>query len=124
MPLLSKLDPANAGNWKRLGGLSSFGALMLLLGRRGVKSWARYAQAFVISLLENDPDNPGRLRLHWERTHSDGSPLLRAEGGMEAAALQARDFANLRCAASLVRRLRPSWTGRVEKSLAGISAAW
>jgi hypothetical protein len=49
----------------------------------------------VISLLENDPDTPGRLKLNWERTYSDGSPLVRAEGGMNAADLQARDFANL-----------------------------
>ena len=94
-PLLSKLDPANAGNWKSLGGLSSFGALMLLLGPARGRSWASYAQAFVISLLENDSDTPGRLRLNWERTYSDGSPLVRAEGGMNAADLQARDFANL-----------------------------
>ena len=33
-----------------------------------------YAQAFVISLLENDPDNPGRLRLRLQRSYSDGSP--------------------------------------------------
>ena len=91
-PLLNKLDPANAGNWKRLGGLSSFGALMLLLGPARVRSWASYSQAFVISLLENDPETPGRLRLRWQRSHIDGSPLFRAEGSMEEAALQERDF--------------------------------
>jgi DEAD/DEAH box helicase domain-containing protein len=94
-PLLGKLDPANAGIWKSLGGLSSFGALMLFLGSARGRSWASYAHAFVASLLENDPDTSGRLRLHWERVHADGSPLLQTEGGMEAAALQARDFANL-----------------------------
>jgi len=93
--LLAKLDPANTGNWKSLGGLSSFGILMLLLGAGRSRSWPTYAQSFVVSLLENDPDTPGRLRLHWQRTHSDGSPLLQAEGGMDSAALQARDFANL-----------------------------
>jgi DEAD/DEAH box helicase domain-containing protein len=93
--LLAKLDPANTGNWKSLGGLSSFGILMLLLGAARSRSWAAYAQSFVVSLLENDPDTPGRLRLHLQRTHSDGSPLLQAEGGMDSTALQARDFANL-----------------------------
>src|ERR1019366_6188593 len=68
-PLVGKLDPANAGTWKSLGGLSSFGALMLLLGAARCNSWASYAQAFVISLLENDPDNPGRLRLRLQRAH-------------------------------------------------------
>jgi DEAD/DEAH box helicase domain-containing protein len=91
-PLVGKLDPANAGTWKSLGGLSSFGALMLLLGAAKCSSWTSYAQAFVISLLESDPDNPGRLRLRLQRSHSDGSPLLHAEGGMEATALQERNF--------------------------------
>ncbi len=94
-PLLAKLDPANAVNWKSLGGLSSFGILMLLLGAGRCRSWGSYAQAFVVSLLENDPDTPGRLRLHWQRAHHDGSPLLQAEGSMDSAALQRRDFANL-----------------------------
>jgi DEAD/DEAH box helicase domain-containing protein len=93
--LLAKLDPENTGTWKSLGGLSSFGILMLLLGAGRSRSWPTYAQSFVVSLLENDPDTPGRLRLQWQRTHSDGSPLLQAEGGMDSAALQARDFANL-----------------------------
>ncbi len=93
--LLAKLDPANTGNWKSLGGLSSFGILMLLLGAARSRSWATCAHSFVLSLLENDPDTPGRLRLHWRRTHSDGSLLLRAEGGMDSVALQGRDFANL-----------------------------
>jgi DEAD/DEAH box helicase domain-containing protein len=91
-PLVSKLDPANAGTWKSLGGLSSFGGLMLLLGAARCSSWASYAQAFVISLLESDPDNPGQLRLRLQRSHSDGSPLLHAEGGMETTALQERNF--------------------------------
>ena len=94
-PLLGKLDPANAGNWKSLGGFSSFGILMLLLGAGRCRTWASYAQSFVVSLLENDPDTPGRLRLQWQRSHQDGSALLQAEGGMDSAALQGRDFANL-----------------------------
>ena len=93
--LLGKLDSANAGNWKSLGGLSSFGILMLLLGAGRCRTWASYAQSFVVSLLENDPDTPGRLRLQWQRSHQDGSALLQAEGGMDSAALQGRDFANL-----------------------------
>jgi DEAD/DEAH box helicase domain-containing protein len=91
-PLVGKLDPANAGPWKSLGGLSSFGGLMLLLGAARCSSWTSYAHAFVISLLESDPDDPGRLRLRLQRSHSDGSPLLHAEGGMEVTALQERSF--------------------------------
>jgi len=93
--LINSLDPANASTWQRLAGMSSFESLLLLLGAGRQWPWTRFAQAFVISLLETDPSGPGRLRLHWERKHSDGSPLLRAEGGMDATALQRREFANL-----------------------------
>ena len=72
--------------------LSSFGALILLLGAARRSSWANYARALAISLLENDPDKPGALRLRVHRNHSDGSPLLHAEGEMLAADLQARAF--------------------------------
>lgn len=91
-PLLNSLDPAGGGNWNSLSGSSSFGALMLLLGPARGRSWASYSQAFAISLLENDPDTPGSLRIRWQRSHNDGSPLFRAEGSMEAASLQERDF--------------------------------
>jgi DEAD/DEAH box helicase domain-containing protein len=93
--LINSLDPANASNWQRLAGMSSFESLLLLLGAGRQWPWTRLAQAFAVSLLETDPSGPGRLRLHWERKHSDGSPLLCAEGGMDATALQRRDFVNL-----------------------------
>jgi DEAD/DEAH box helicase domain-containing protein len=93
--LIGKLDPANAGIWKSVGGLSSFGILMHLLGAGRRISWANYAHSFMVSLLESDPNVSGRLQLHFHRSHSDGSPLLQAEGGMEATALQGRDFAKL-----------------------------
>ncbi|MGA7414361.1 MAG: DUF1998 domain-containing protein, partial [Bryobacteraceae bacterium] len=93
--LLSGLDPTGAGNWKSLAGLSSFGILMLLLGAGRSRQWRNYAHAFAVSLLENDPEASGRLRLRWKRSHSDGSPLFEAEGGMETAALQRRDFTKL-----------------------------
>lgn len=93
--LLGKLDPAGAGNWKSTGALSSFGILMLLIGSGRERSWTTYAQTFVLSLLDNDPDTPGRLRLKWLRSHSDGCPLLHAEAAMDSAALQARDFSSL-----------------------------
>ena len=65
-PLLSTIDPANAADGKRLEDCRPLGSLMLLLGP-GEASWAGYAYAFVISLLEIDPDDPGRLRLRRER---------------------------------------------------------
>jgi DEAD/DEAH box helicase domain-containing protein len=93
--LLENIDPGESANWKSLNGLSSFGILTFLLGAGRNKSWARYAQAFVVSLLENDPDTLGRLRFNYQRSHSDGSPLLEAGGGIETAALQVRNFADL-----------------------------
>ncbi len=91
-PLVGNLDPTGAGIWKSVGSLSSFGALMLLLGAARRRSWPNYAQAFAISLLENVPDKPGTLRLRCHRNHSDGSPLLRLEGEMRVADLQSRSF--------------------------------
>jgi DEAD/DEAH box helicase domain-containing protein len=90
--LLNSLDSAGGGYWNNLSELSSFGALMLLLGSARGRSWASYSRAFAISFLENDPDTPDCLRIQWQRSHSDGSPLFRAEGSMKAASLQERDF--------------------------------
>src|SRR5207249_8690051 len=84
-PLLNSIDPVNAANWQGFTGLSSFGVLLVLLGAGRAWPWAQYARAYAVSLLEIDPAVPGRLRLHWERKHSDESLLLRAEGGMDAA---------------------------------------
>jgi DEAD/DEAH box helicase domain-containing protein len=95
-PVLAKLDPVNATEWRGLSTLSSFGALLLLLGSERGKTWRAYAQAFAASLLENDSETPGRLRVQWERKHQDGSPLLRMDGQMESAALVARDFSCLK----------------------------
>ena len=94
-PLVTKLDPANASVWRSLGGLSSFSALMMFLGSARGRPWASQAQAFAVSLMESDPDTPGRLKLRRERNHSDGSPLISAAGCMDIAALQAEDFSNL-----------------------------
>ena len=93
--LLEFIDPGESGNWKSLSGLSSFGILSLLLGAGRRKVWARYAQAFVVSLLKNDPDVPDRLQLNLLQPHLDGSPLLQALGGIETSALQNRNLANL-----------------------------
>ncbi|MGD0128851.1 MAG: DEAD/DEAH box helicase [Terriglobia bacterium] len=93
--LINSLDLANAPNWQRVPGKSSFESLLLLLGDGWQWGWKRFAQAFAISLLERDASRPDRLRLKWQRNHSDGSPLLCAGGGVEAAALQTRDFSNL-----------------------------
>ena len=93
--LLENIDPGESANWKSLNGLSSFGILTFLLGAGRIQSWPRYAHAFLVSLLENDPDTPGRLRFNYQRFHSDGSPLLEAGGGIETAALQVRNFADL-----------------------------
>jgi DEAD/DEAH box helicase domain-containing protein len=90
--VLSNVDPGESGNWKRLSGLSSFGILTLLLGAGRRKCWPRYAQAYVVSLLENDPDMPSRLRFNCQRLHSDGSLLLQVGGGIETTALQSRNF--------------------------------
>jgi DEAD/DEAH box helicase domain-containing protein len=94
-PLLKSLDPAGVDNWNGLAGLSSFGALMLLLGNGRHWNWTQYARAYAVSLLDKDPANPSRLVLKGDSNHSDGSPLLRAQGGMDVVALQARDFATL-----------------------------
>jgi DEAD/DEAH box helicase domain-containing protein len=56
----------------------------------------QYAQSFVVSLLEIDPDTPGHLRVNLKLFHSDGSPLLQAGGGIETTALQCRSFSDLR----------------------------
>jgi hypothetical protein len=45
--------------------------------------------------MESDPDAPGRLKLHKERTHSDGSPLISATGCIDIAALKAGDLSKL-----------------------------
>ncbi|MDM7995624.1 MAG: DEAD/DEAH box helicase [Acidobacteriota bacterium] len=95
LPLLNSMDPGNAGTWKNLESMSSFDALLALLGPFRRLAWKNYAQAFVISLLEQDASQPGLLRGTWQKNHIDGSPLLRAEGQMEARALQMRDFAKL-----------------------------
>jgi DEAD/DEAH box helicase domain-containing protein len=93
--VLNNVDPGESGNWKSLSGLSSFGILTLLLGAGRRMCWARYAQAYVVNLLENDPDTPGRLRFNCQRLHSDGSPLLQVGGGIETTALQGRNFDDL-----------------------------
>ena len=93
--LIESIDPGESGKWKSLNGMSSFGILTFLLGSGRSRSWARYAQAFVVSLLENDPDSPGHLRFNYQRFHSDNSPLLQATGGIDTTALQGRNFADL-----------------------------
>jgi DEAD/DEAH box helicase domain-containing protein len=93
--LLENIDPGESAIWKSLDGLSSFGLLTLSLGAGRNKSWARYAQSFAVSLLEPDPDTPGRLRFNYQRSHSGGSPLLEAVGGIETAALRVRSFTDL-----------------------------
>ena len=94
--VLESVDPGESGNWRRLSGLSSFGILTFLLGAGRRKSWMQYAQSFVVSLLEIDPDTPGHLRVNLKLFHSDGSPLLQAGGGIETKALQCRSFSDLR----------------------------
>jgi DEAD/DEAH box helicase domain-containing protein len=93
--LLESIDPGESVNWKSLNELSSFGILTFLLGAGRSRSWARYAQAFVVSLLESDTLTPGRLKFNCQRSHADGSPLLEAGGGIETAALQVRNFAEM-----------------------------
>jgi DEAD/DEAH box helicase domain-containing protein len=94
-PLVTNLDAVNAATWRNLSGLSSFSALMLYLGPARARPWAAQAQAFAVSLMESDPDAPGRLKLHKERNHSDGSPLISATGCIDIAALKAGDLSKL-----------------------------
>ncbi len=94
-PLINSLDPANADKWQKIASMSSFDSLLLLLGAGRRWPWIRFAQAYAISLLETDPSSPGHLQLHRMSNHSDGSPLLSAEGGMDGTALQRRDLADL-----------------------------
>lgn len=82
--LISRLDPKNAAEWRKIESLSSFDIFLQMLGAGRTRNWGDHAKAYVLSLMEPDQENSGRLKVHQERVHPDGSLLLRAEGEMQA----------------------------------------
>ena len=94
--LLRAMDGENSAFWRELTKASSFGALLGLLGKGRNLNWARQAEAFAVSLLEQNPSAQGHLRISKQQKHADGSPLLEAEGEVEAESVKERDFGRLR----------------------------